>query len=78
VAFLVIQRFFVDLYRQYVVIVVADRYSRSAKFVTSSELLYLLNLLYNMLSECCDDYKLIQLIPEEFCVVLHFLTCIYI
>jgi len=68
----------VDLYRQDVVIVVADRYSRSAKFVTSSELLYLLNLLYNMLSECCDDYKLIQLIPKEFRVVFCLLTYIYL
>ena len=37
-------------YRQDVVIVGAGRYSRSAKFATSSELLYLLNLLYNGLS----------------------------
>ena len=49
------------LYRQNVVIVGAGRSSRSAKFVTSSELLYLLNLLYNTPSECCDEYKLIQL-----------------
>ena len=49
------------LYRQNVVIVGAGRISRSAKFATSSELLYLLNLLYNMLSECRDEYKLIQL-----------------
>ena len=38
----------------------AGRFSRPAKFVTSSELFYLLNLLYNMLSECCVEYKLIQ------------------
>ena len=49
------------LHRQNVVIVGAGRSSRSAKFVTSSELLYLLNLLYNTPSECCDEYKLIQL-----------------
>ena len=67
-----------DLHRQNVVIVVADRYSRSAKFAISSELLYLLNLLYNMLSECCDDYKLIQSILEEFCVVFRFLAYINI
>ena len=48
------------LYRQNVVIVGAGRFSRSTKFATSSELLYLLNLLYNTLSECCDEYKLIQ------------------
>ena len=28
--------------------------------------------------ECCDEYKLIQLIPEEFRVVFRFLTYIYI
>ena len=39
------------LYRQNVVIVGAGRSSRSAKFATSSELLYLLNLLYNKPSE---------------------------
>ena len=49
------------LYRQNVVIVGADQTSRSARFATSSELLYLLNLLYYMPSECCDEYKLIQL-----------------
>ena len=49
---------------------------RSARFATSSELLYLLNLLYNMPSECYDEYKLIQLIPEEFRVVFRFLTYI--
>jgi len=56
----------------------AGRFSRSAKFATSSELLYLLNLLYNMPSECCVEYKLIQLIPEEFRVVFRFLTYIYL
>ena len=66
------------LYRQNVVIVGAGRFSRSARFATSSELLYLLNLLYNMPSKCCDEYKLIQLIPEEFRVVFRFLTYIYI
>jgi len=66
------------LYRQNVVIVGAGRSSRSARFATSSELLYLLNLLYNTPSECCDEYKLIQLIPEEFRVVFRFLTYIYI
>jgi len=70
--------FLVDLYRQNVVIVVADRSSRSARFATSSELLYLLNLLYNTSSECCDDYKLVQLIPEEFRVVFRFPTHIYL
>ena len=49
------------LYRQNVVIVGAGRTSRSARIATSSELLYLLNLLYNMPSDCCDEYKLIQL-----------------
>ena len=43
----------------------AGRTSRSAKFATSSELLYLLNLLYNMPSECCDEYKLIQLYQKS-------------
>ena len=66
------------LYRQNVVIVGAGRTSRSARIATSSELLYLLNLLYNMQSECCDEYKLIQLIPEEFRVVFRFLTYIYL
>jgi len=47
------------------VIVGAGRTSRSAKFATSSELLYLLNLLYNMLIECCDEYKLIQLYQKS-------------
>jgi len=56
----------------------AGRSSRSARFATSSELLYLLNLLYNMPSECCDEYKLIQLILEKFRVVFRFLTYIYI
>jgi len=53
------------LYRQNVVVVGAGRFSRSAKFATSSELLYLLNLLYNMPSECCDEYKLIQLYQKS-------------
>ena len=53
---------FVLLHRQNVVIVGAGRTSRSA---TSSELLYLLNLLYNMRSECCDEYKLIQLYQKS-------------
>ena len=47
-------------YRQNVVIVGAGRTSRSARIATSSESLYLLNLLYNMPSECCDEYKLIH------------------
>ena len=64
-------------YRQNVVIGGAGRFSRSAKFATSSELLYLLNLLYNIPSECCDEYKLIQLIPVEFRVVFRFLTYIF-
>jgi len=53
------------LHRQNVVIVGAGRSSRSAKFATSSELLYLLNLLYNMPSECCVEYKLIQLYQKS-------------
>ena len=53
------------LHRQNVVKVGAGRSSRSAKFATSSELLYLLNLLYNMPSECCDEYKLIQLYQKS-------------
>jgi len=44
-------------HRQDVVYVVAGRYSRPAEFVTSSELLCLLNMLYIMLSECCDEYN---------------------
>ena len=52
-------------YRQDVVIVGAGRTSRSAKFATSFELLYLLNLLYNMPIECCDEYKLIQLYQKS-------------
>ena len=52
-------------YRQNVVIVGAGRFSRSAKFATSSELLYQLNLLYNMPSECCDEYRLIQLYQKS-------------
>ena len=52
-------------YRQNVVIVGAGRFSRSAKFATSSELLYLPNLLYNMPSECCGEYKLIQLYQKS-------------
>jgi len=65
-------------YRQDVVLVGADRTCRSAKFVTASELLYLLNLLYNMLIECCDEYKTYTTLPEEFRVVFRFLTYIYI
>jgi len=65
-------------FRQNVVIVGAGRTSRSAEFATASELLYLLNLLYNMPIECCDEYKHIQPLPEEFRVVFHFLTYIYI
>ena len=53
------------LHRQNVVIVGAGRSSRSARFATSSELLYLLNLLYNTPSECCDEYKLIQLYQKS-------------
>ena len=53
------------LYRQNVVIVGAGRFSRSAKFATSFELVYLLNLLYNTPSECCDEYKLIQLYQKS-------------
>jgi len=43
----------------------AGRTSRSARIATSSELLYLLNLLYNMPSECCVEYKLIQLYQKS-------------
>ena len=53
----------------------AGRTSRSARIATSSELLYLLNLLYNMPSECCETYTTL---PEEFRVVFRFLTCIYL
>ena len=53
------------LFCQDVVIGGAGRFSRSAKFATSSELLYLLNLLYNMPGECCDEYKLIQLYQKS-------------
>jgi len=56
---------FVLLHRQNVVIVGAGRTSRSARFATSSELLYLLNLLYNMPSEYCDEYKLTQLYQKS-------------
>ena len=52
-------------YRQNVVVVGAGRTSRSARIATSSQLLYLLNLLYNMPSECCDEYKLIQLYQKS-------------
>jgi len=53
------------LHRQNVVVVGAGRSSRSARFATSSELLYLLNLLYNKPSECCVEYKLIQLYQKS-------------
>jgi len=53
------------LHRQNVVIVGAGRTSRSTRIATSSELLYLLNLLYNMPIECCDEYKLIQLYQKS-------------
>jgi len=52
-------------YRQNVVLVGAGRISRSARIATSSELLYLLNLLYNMPSECCVEYILIQLYQKS-------------
>jgi len=52
-------------YRQNVVLVGAGRISRSARFVTSSKLLYLLNPLYNTPIECCDEYKLIQLYQKS-------------
>jgi len=59
-------------HRQDVVIVGTGRTSRSVEFVTSSELLCLLNLLYYMLSECCIEYKLIQLYRRLLCgVSLH-------
>jgi len=63
VAFLLLLLFF--LFCQDVVIGGAGRFSRSAKFATSSELLYLLNLVYNMPSECCDEYNLIQLYQKS-------------
>ena len=50
---------------QDVVLVGAGRICRSAKFVTSSELLYLLKLLYNTLIESCVEYKLIQLYQKS-------------
>ena len=53
------------LYRQNVVVVGAGRTSRSARIATSSELLYLLNLLDNMPIECCVEYKLIQLYQKS-------------
>ena len=56
---------FLLLHRQNVVVVGAGRTSRSARIATSSELLYLLNLLYNTPSECCDEYKLIQLYQKS-------------
>ena len=52
-------------YRQNVVVVGAGRTSRSARIATSSESLYLLNLRYNMPSECCVEYKLIQLYQKS-------------
>jgi len=52
-------------YCQNVVLVGAGRFSRSARIATSSELLYLLNLLYNMPIECCVEYKLIQLYQKS-------------
>jgi len=52
-------------YRQNVVKVGAGRTSRSARIATSSELLYLLKLLYNMPIECCGEYKLIQLYQKS-------------
>jgi len=60
-------------YRQDVVKVGAGRTSRSAKFATSSELLYLLNLLYNTLIECSVEYKLIQLYQKSsvWCIASH-------
>jgi len=64
--------------RQNVVIVEAGRFSRSAEFVTSSELLCLLNLLYNVLSECCDEYINLYNFTEGFRVVFRFLTHIYL
>jgi len=56
---------FLLLHRQNVVLVGAGRTSRSARIATSSELLYLLNLLYNMPIECCVEYKLIQLYQKS-------------
>jgi len=53
------------LYRQNVVVVGAGRISRSAMIATSSELLYPLNLLYNMPIDCFDEYKLIQLYQKS-------------
>ena len=46
--------------------------SRSAEFVTSSELLCLLNLLYNMPSECCIEYINLYNFTEDFRVVFRF------
>ena len=57
------------LYRQDVVYVVTGRYSRSAKFATSSELLYVVQLLP---SECCDEYNTYTTLSEEFRVVFRF------
>ena len=62
---LILSLIIVLLYRQNVVIGGAGRISRSARIATSSELLYLPNLLYNMPSECCVEYKLIQLYQKS-------------
>ena len=52
-------------YRQNVVIVGQIGLADPARFATSLELLYLLNLLYNMPSECCDIIQLIQLYQKS-------------
>ena len=64
--------------RQDVVFVEAGRFNRSTEFVTSSELLCLLNLLYNVLSECCDEYINLYNFTEEFRMVFRFLAYIYL
>ena len=36
------------------------------------------HMLYNMLSECCDEYNTYTTLPEEFRVVFRFLAYIYL
>jgi len=64
--------------RQDVAYVGAGRCSRLAEFVISSELLCLLNLLYIVLSECYDEYINLYNFIEDFRVMFHLLTDIYI
>ena len=52
--------------------------SRPAEFATSSELSCLLNMLYNMLIECCDEYITLYDFTEEFEWCFTLLTYIYL